>query len=329
MNDDRLDDPLLHQYRREPDPRFARSLRERLRRAERPQGIPRPVMRALAAACAIGVVVALFAIPSVRVSAQALLDLFRVRRFAAVQFDEARFEALRSADQDQGLLVFDRKETIRDAGPPRYVPTRDAASPEAGFAVSEPSYLPEGLRADSMFIQGEGEMRFTVSEAKLRSLLDRLDVKGVTVPSGLDGHWVEVRKPAVVMQKFRSPRRHAVLIQAKSPEVSIPPGWDVEQLGEIGLRALGLNASEARRIAKATDWRNTLLVPVPLDVTTFRQVTVQGNSGLLITTKGETGPDGNHREGTMLMWTSGDRVYCLRGTLSAREVMLMAESLPS
>jgi len=113
MNDDRLDDPLLHQYRREPDPRFARSLRERLRRAERRQGISRPVMRALATACAIGVVVALFAIPSVRVSAQALLDLFRVRRFAAVQFDEARFEALRSADQDQGLLVFDRKDRLQ------------------------------------------------------------------------------------------------------------------------------------------------------------------------------------------------------------------------
>lgn len=325
-----MDDRMLHEYRRDPDPRFARDLRERLRRQEgrRPLAA-RGVVRLAALAAGVAVVAALFTIPSVRVSAQSFLELFRVRRFAAVPFSESRFETLRSLGQgkDHGLLVLDKEETVLDPGPMRYVPSREAASPEAGFAVSAPSYLPEGLVADSVFVEGAGAMRLSVSEAKLRAVLQRLDLNDVEIPTGLDGRWIEVKKPPVVFQKFRSPRNgRAMLVQARSPEVSVPAGWDVERLAEIGLRVLGLDTGEARRIARSTDWRSTLLVPVPMNASTFRQVTVRGQSGLLITTS-TRGQDGRRREGAMLMWTQGERVFCLQGNLSGRDLMQMAESV--
>jgi hypothetical protein len=117
-----------------------------------------------------------------------------------------------------------------------------------------------------------------------------------------------------------------MLVQARSPEVSVPAGWDVERLAEIGLRVLGLDTGEARRIARSTDWRSTLLVPVPMNASTFRQVTVHGQAGLLITTS-TRGEDGRRREGTMLMWTEGERVFCLQGNLSGPDLMQMAESV--
>lgn len=323
-----MDERMLHEFRRDPDPRFARELRGRLRRQEQAVRGYRAA-RLLAVACGVAVVAALFAIPSVRVSAQSFLELFRVRRFAAVEFNESRLESLRSMGKDRELLVFDRTEKLVDPGPPRYVPSREAATPEVGYAVSAPGYLPEGLAADSVFVQGEGAMRFSVSEAKLRSLLRQLDLNDVQVPAGLDGRWIEVRKPPVVVQKFRSPRdRRAVLIQARSPEVSVPSGWDVERLAEIGLRVLGLDEGEARRIARATDWRSTLLVPVPMNASKFRQVTVHGQQGLLITTTGDRAVDGRRqRDGTLLLWTEGDRVFCIQGNLSGPDLMQMAESV--
>jgi hypothetical protein len=69
---------------------------------------------------------------------------------------------------------------------------------------------------------------------------------------------------------------------------------------------------------------------VPLNVTTFRTVTVHGNSGLLITTtgEGERAQDATpQRRGVMVMWTEGDRVFCLRGDLSAQDLLQMAESV--
>ena len=321
-----MDERMLQEYRREPDPRFARELRDRLRRHERAArtGL---VMRFAAAACAVAVVIALFAIPSVRVSAESFLELFRVRRFAAVQFKESRFETLRSLGEDKESLVFDRTEKVVDPGRPRYVSSRDAASREVGYAVSAPGFLPGGLATDSIFVQGEGEVRLMVSEQKLRSLLQRLDVNDVQVPSGLDGRWIEVRKPPMVMQTFRSPRgnRTTTLLQAKSPEVSVPSGWDVERLVEIGLRVLGLDQGEARRIARSTDWRSTLLIPIPMNASTFRQVTVHGQQGLMITVTDRK--DGRRRESALLLWSEGDRVFCLQSSMSGPALVQMAESV--
>jgi hypothetical protein len=324
-----MDDRMLHEYRREPDPRFASDLRERLRRHERPRHLPSPrATRILAAVAAAAVVTIVFAVPSVRVSAQAALDVFRVKRFAAIGVTDSRREQLASLEKDKEFLVFDRQEKILDPGPPAYVASRQAATAQAGFDVSGPTFLPTGMVADSLFVQGEGAARMSVSEAKLRSLLERLDLRDVKVPAGIDGQWVEVRKPPVVLQRFRSERRRAVLFQARSPEVTLPAGWDLEQLGEIGLRILGLEPRDAKRIAKATDWRSTLLVPLPVNATAFRQVKVHGQSGLLITTTGEPAADGKRaRAKTILMWSTGDRIFFLQGDLEQQELIQMAESV--
>src|SRR3982751_1284656 len=110
-----MDDRMLHEYRREPDAAFARDLRERLRRQEgRGARVARGAVRLLAGACAVLAVAALFAIPSVRVSASALLDLFRVRRFAAVPFSQSRMEALRSIEKDTEMPLFDQREKTLD-----------------------------------------------------------------------------------------------------------------------------------------------------------------------------------------------------------------------
>ena len=323
-----MDDRMLEEYRREPDPEFARSLRERLRRSERSHALTRGrTVRVLAGACAAILLVALFTVPSVRVSAQAFLDLFRVRRFAAVQFKESRFEALRSSGEDGESLVFDRVEKLHDPGRPAYVASREAASRQVGYAVGAPRYLPGGLTPDSVFVQEEGAVRLMVSEAKLRALLQRLDLNDVQVPTGLDGRWIEVRKPPIVFQAFRSPRgTRTMFLQAKSPEISVPSGWDVERLAEIGLRVLGLDAGEARRMARSTDWRSTLLVPVPMNASTFRQVTVHGQPGLMIMTT-ERNAEGLRRESALLLWSEGGRVFCLESPLSGPALMQMAESV--
>lgn len=324
-----MDERKLHEYRREPDPRFASDLRERLRRHERPRALPSPRAIRIAAVVAVAAAITVvFAVPSVRVSAQAMLDVFRVKRFAAIEFKESRRDLLASIDKERGFLIFDRQEKVLDPGPPTYVATREAAAEKVGFKVSTPGFLPPGMAAESLFVQGEGEARMSVSEEKLRSLLERLDLKDVKVPSGLDGQWVELRKPPVVMQRFRSPRRRASLLQARSPEVTLPAGWNLEQLGEIGLRILGLGVGDAKRIAKATDWRSTLLVPLPMNASAFRQVTVNGQSGLLIMTTGDKAADGKPaRARTILMWSTGDRIFFLQGDLESRELIRMAESV--
>jgi hypothetical protein len=118
------------------------------------------------------------------------------------------------------------------------------------------------------------------------------------------------------------------LVQANSPEVTLPTGVDLAQLGEIGLRILGLDPAEARRMASTIDWTSTLVVPVPSNASSFREVTVHGQRGLLVTTNGDpAGTPNGRRAGAIVMWTEGDRVFALAGNLDSMELMQMAESV--
>jgi hypothetical protein len=324
-----MDDRFLSELRRDPPEDLKRGLRDKLRAQGPVRGwsAVRPAP-ALAVAFAAAVVVSLFAFPSMRASAQAVLDLFRVRNFAAVRFDGSRMDKLRELDKDHTLMVFDHQEKIHDPGPPQVVATPEAAGALAGIPVRRASYLPNGLALDSVFVEGEGQVRLSVNEAKLRSLLDALDLRDVSVPAGLDGKIVEMHRSPIVIQRYKSSRSDAVLMQSKSPELSVPAGVDIPRLAEIGLRVLGLDAGEARRIAQSTDWRSTVLVPVPMNASTFRQVTVHGASGLLVMTSSETGKEGEHqRPRALVLWTENDRVFALGGNLSGDDALQMAESV--
>ena len=321
------DDKFLKEYRKDPSPGYALRLRETLRAEEdeRPARAWRPM---LAAAAALAVVAALFAFPAVRAGAQSLLDLFRVRNFVAIPFDAARLEKLRSLDNDKAMLVFDRHEVIQEPGPPEVQASPAMASAVVGFTVESPTYLPEGLVIDTVAVTHEGRMRLGVSTARLREVLAALDLRDVEVPAGLDGQDLMVHMYPVVAQSYRSASRRLELVQSRSPEVSLPAGMDLARLGEMGLRILGLDAGEARRIAGSVDWRSTLLVPVPTNASSFRAVTVQGNQGLLVTTTREGAADGGRRRGgTVVMWTEGDRVFALQGTLGPPDMMQVAESV--
>jgi len=321
------DDQFLHDHRRDPAPGFARRLRETLRVQEEPRRAP--AWRPLAfAAAGLAVVTALFAFPAVRAGAQALLDLFRVRSFVAVPFDADRFEKLRSLDHDNAMMIFDRHDVIQEPGQPIVQSSVAAASAVVGYPVESPTYLPSGLVPDTIAVSGEGRLRLGVSTARLRELLDRLDLRDVQVPAGLDGQNLDVHVHPAVSQTYRSERRRLVLLQARSPEVTLPTGVDLAQLGEIGLRVLGLDPGEARRIAATVDWRSTLLVPVPANASSFRSVTVQGNPGLLVTTTRESETGGQRRSGgSVVLWTEGDRVFALRGGLGDSDMIQVAESV--
>jgi hypothetical protein len=327
---DEMDDRFLESYEREPRASFVTGLRRRLEavdEAKAPRFTWRPV---LVGATALATVIGLFAFPSVRGFAQSMLDMFRVRNFVAVSFDPERIEKLRSLKQDRAFLVFDQQQVVQEPGRPVVQPSVGMASAVVGFNVATPSYLPSGFSADTVTVTGEGRARFGVTTSKLQDVLNALDLRDVVVPAGLDGQRIDVHIYPSVQQRFRgtSSGSRLSLIQSRNPDVMLPSGVDLPRLGEIGLRILGVDAGEARRMAGAIDWRSTLVVPVPLNASSFRQVNVHGNPGLLVEMAERKGPDGGTRRGgVVLLWTEGERVFALQGTVGDRDMVQVAESV--
>ncbi|HVP40263.1 MAG TPA: hypothetical protein VMS93_13885 [Candidatus Saccharimonadales bacterium] len=330
-----MSEDFMSKLRRDPPPELEAGLRERLRR-QGPAGEgagallrrARFYRPALAVAAAAAIVVAFVLSPALRASAQAFLDLFRVRNFAAITVDSGRLEQLNHTQLDVKSLLGDQVQELEKPGPPQVVPDAGAASAVAGFAVRTPVTLPTGLMPDTLLVRGRAVARVTVDARKLRQALEALGVSDVRLPDRLDGAQATVRVPPAVVIRYRQGKQVAVLMQAPSPVVELPPGLDLRQLGEIGLRVLGLSPEEAHRFAGTIDWRSTVLIPVPSNASSFREVDVHGQRGLLVTTTGApTGTETGGRRGAVVMWSEGDRVYALAGNIASEDLLLMAGSL--
>lgn len=326
-----MDDRFLERQRRAPRGEFASALRERLTALER-DAEARPARRGqrwLVAGLAAAALAVAFTFPTVRAAAQQMLDVFRVRDFAVVQVDAARIQQLENRHLDPSAVLGGKVETVHDGGPPQRFASVDAAIGAAGFTPARPTLLPAALAPESVFVTGAATVRMTVDEAKLRTLLESLDVRDLALPPGLDQAPIEVRRPTVVVQTFAGPRhRRVALVQCASPEVSLPRGLDLARLGEIGMRVLGVAPAEAHRIATSIDWRSTLVVPVMSSATRFQQLDVNGARGLLLETTQTQTPGGPDRgPGRVLLWTHDNRVYAVMGDLESLDIVQIAQSV--
>jgi hypothetical protein len=322
-----MTDDFLNALRQEPSPEFAQRLESRLRRLDAPaQRFSPRVARWAALAASLAIVSVAFTFPSVRAGAQAFLDLFRVSSFAGVAFDPRRFAEIAQTGLDLPSLISGEVDVdeVRFSAPVSFA-TPEEAGAAAGLRLYTPAWVPAGLTLTQTELIGETALKFTLSLEKLQTLLDALGIDDVRVPVGVDGQQASIRVPPIVKMSYANGPFRAILLQAKSPDVSFPAELDLPVLAEAALRILGLDRQEAYRVAQSVDWRTTLLVPVPVTAATFRDVNVQGQSGLLIES---IPPPGQARpvEHTLL-WSFQGNVYALSGTLRPQELLEMAQTL--
>ena len=326
-----MNDELLYALRREPRPEFADRLRARL--AHQSQATPAiaatwPVRRIVTTAAAAGVAALLFAFPAVRASAQAFLNLFRVVNFVAVPMDADRLRLLGSPEVGLDRLLGDHVEVLVPPGPPQPFLTPDLAGAAAGLQVRVPGTIPSNLVMTGVRMLPEQTIRVTADTERLRRVLESLAIRDLTIPDTLDGQTATITVPPIVEMKYESANRMAILVQARSPNITVPAGLDLPLFGEIGLRILGLGRAEARRFAHAIDWHTTLLVPVPANATSFRQVDVAGRRGLVIETAASPASQQRRQRFTIVLWSDGGQMFAMRGTLNPRDMLEMASSVP-
>jgi hypothetical protein len=332
-----VSDDFLSRLREEPRPAFAAGLEARLREIDaddegrRARIRPRR-RRALVGALALGLLAAALALPPVRAAALGFLDLFRVQRFAGVPVDTERLARLEKSGIDLKTLVGDQMEVIEPAEAPQEVESVAVASALADVDVRTPSAPPEGSRLARIEVVHPGAFRVRVDAARLRSLAETLGIEPSAVKSAWDGATVEVHTPPVVALHYQRNADEFVLLESRGPEVELPEGVDLADLGTLGLRMAGMSAREARLFADRIDWRSTLLVPVPAEGGTFRDVEVGDAKGLLVSgrPRGRADAEGRRRRGpwrAVLLWADEDRVYAATGPGQGLELLEMAQSI--
>jgi hypothetical protein len=316
-------DAWLHALRAEPTPLFKAELRERLRTDE-PVAEPREWPRhALVAAAVVILVGAAISVPAVRASVARFVSLFRVVNFVAVPVDASRVERLQASDLQIDTLVGEHVQVLQDPGQPVPVASLEDAAAAAHMAVATPQWLPTGSTIMETAVVGERAVRVTASSERLQQVMNALGITDLSVPAGLDGHVVDVHVPPVVMIRYdHADKRRSRLFQARTPQIALPEGVDIQALGEIGLRILGLPAPDAHQFAHAIDWHTTLVVPVPPNATSFQQIDIGGRQGVLIQHQPR-----DESPTTTVVWSTEDRVFALVSIEHVSAVTTMAASV--
>ena len=316
-------DAWLDALRTDPSPRFTEQLRARLLAQEPPndtrQGWPR---RALLAAATVVVVAGLIAVPAVRASVAQFVSLFRVVNFVAVPVDSSRLDRLEAQQLEIGALIGEHVEVVQDPGAPVTVASLEEAATAAGMTLALPQWLPENTKVLETAVLGERVVRVTANSQRLQQVMDALGINDLTVPPGLDGHIVNVRVPPVVMVRYAHGDRRSRLYQARSPQLTLPDGINIQALGEIGLRVLGLAPAEAKQFAQAIDWHTTLIVPVPPNASSFQQVDIGGRRGVLIQHQPREQSPTN-----TVVWSTSERVFVLMSIQESEQALALAASV--
>jgi hypothetical protein len=317
-----MEDDFMHGLRATPRPEFAEALRGRLRRQAMsdPLDLPSRKGRRLALAAAGAVAVAVFALPSVRASAQVFLNLFRVVNFTAVPVNVDRINQLTQNGLDVSRLLGDQVEILADPGPPQSFATPADAANAAGVPLALPAVVPPNLVIVRIEVEGERAARVRADTRKLQDVLDALDITDVRSPAGLDGQEITLRVPPVMRLVYANGTQEVSFRVARSPEVFLPAGMDLPSLGEVGLRIAGLEPLQAHTLAHAIDWQGTLVVPVPANALSFRQVDVRGHRGLFVEST-------ERNDIRTVVWSEGGSIFGIAGPLNGQLMLQMANSV--
>lgn len=330
-----MDDQFLKQYRQPPRPEFARRLKDKMEegtmKMTKPKTWRQNVLRWSPALIAAAIVLAfalVVALPPTRAMAQDFLNLFRVKKFAVVTIDPSRMKQLDNPNIDMEQLFADNVQVLKEPGKPVKVNSAAEASERAGYAVAVPGVLPKDAKLEAS-VEGEASAVLTADSGKAQELLDLVGITDIKIPTQLDGAKITITKPASVRLHYTFKNGDVTLMQSPSPEIELPPGVELKQLGEIGLRVLGLSADEARDFAGKVDWSSTFLIPSPANAAEVRQVTVNGADGLILTSNGtaRNGRSPMASGDSVLLWANNGMVYAMEGHGSAVDLLEMANSV--
>jgi hypothetical protein len=283
---------------------------------------PTPRRGLLAGLAALIVLLGLLALPPVRAVADQLLQIFRVQKVLFMPISPERIEQLKQLDFDGKTLFVDKPKLVNQPAEPRTVDSADAAAGAVGFPLGQPTVFPGAPTTTEHVVHDRAVMQFQVDVKAARQLLALLNIDDVTLPDALGAQPITAAVPAFAETRYQGANYTLALYQGHSPELTLPKGVDLDQLGRAGLRLLGMDSAAAEALSRQIDWSSTLIFPFPKDIRDIREVQIGSAQGLLV------GAGRGGERHWQLYWQNGDRFAMLEGrNIRDADLIAAAESV--
>ncbi len=225
----------------------------------------------------------------------------------------------------------------RGAGPkPRPVGDLAAASADAGFNVAAPTRLPAGLpaRPSSLAVTSGETLGFTFRADKARAYLASINRGDVSLPPQFDGASLRVSISPAVILFYAPPGAGApaadvrpmrfvqdggvVLVETRAPSLDAS-GVSAEQPRSFLLSLPGIPPSTRAQLQAIGDWRHTLPLPVPPEVSA-QKTQVNGAPAVVYAEQ-------KSQIAGAIIWLRDGVIYAAAGPLNQGQLVDLAASL--
>lgn len=255
---------------------------------------------ALAGLAAVLALIFVFTFPPARAVASDFLGLFRVRKFAPISVSPQQLETL-TALADQG--IFPGQLTVEQGDQPLTTYTNVG---QALLRLRGPGFRylnATGVlgQPDEIAVEAGGQATLVINLAGARALLEAMGGDPDALPDSLEGAELEARLYNQLLLRWGD----VMLVQMPAPQVSYPTDVNPALIGEALLRFLGMDDTEAYRLAHNIDWTSTLILPLPTDLATFTEVRIDETTGLALEAVTE--------EAAFLLWQDAETLYLFGG----------------
>jgi hypothetical protein len=292
----------------------------------------------------VTVLAVLLTFAPVRAWAESLLTIFRVEHFTVLEMNSTMGNDLQNnqlLNQAVSRVLSDEVTVIQSPQRPQSVADAATASQLAGFPVQ----LLSGQTPAALLLESGAAVQMKLDRDRLQSILDEAGRSDLHIPGSVDGAIVGVHIPAGIMALYgncgdaeiRMEGQHQAqnssniqpadgtcisLAEVPSPSVSAPPEIHPDQIAQVALQFFGMSANDAANFTKTVDWTSTLVLPVVRGQSSYEQVSVNGNDGVLLR------PQNQQRASSFtLMWVGDGIVYALNGTGDDTTALNLASQL--
>jgi hypothetical protein len=189
----------------------------------------------------------------------------------------------------------------------------------------DPKTLPASLKAPpKVQVMPSQSIQFTFDKAKAAAYFASIGRSDFVVPDKFDGATLAVSIPSAVLLQYGNTTSKEALFVGQSGEVAV----DVVR-GQVGLDEMrsflltlpGLPTDVVSQLAHLNNWSNTLPVPIPVDVVSWKQVPIAGSPGLLL--------DDNSGVGSAAIWHANGHLFGMAGSLKSDDLQHIANGMVS
>jgi hypothetical protein len=241
----------------------------------------------VAAAATAAVCMAMLAVPGTRALAQELWYTFVLNRVDVVRLD------LSNLPLHTHLTTNGLEQSVQNI---------DEAERKAGFRPHLPSPAVLSTTPD-ISVTGPITVQQTIHVRDIESALNKVGASDVHVPAEWDGLQLRTQIGSMVEANYPDNIR---ILQAQPIELSVPPGFALEDFAAAAFRSIGVSSWQARAMARKFAAHPAWFLDIPPDaVVNVQEVALKSTPALVIE---DLDAKGAVKRATVV-WSTSERMY--------------------